>query len=205
MKNSNINRSSSIIGTNNGGERREFFRPKLRLPILTVIILLGVFLFWYFYPKSNSLPDDLRKSHEILKQSELPPSKLDNQKVIDIETLMSQEKYNEALALVNSLEKTPGLTEHDQAKVNSYKLSACQGLEDVDCVIALNRGDDIYLSIWIAQIYDKQGYSSQASMFYREALNFINKKGGRQYLDELNKNTQQPLNYDEIEKRASDA
>ena len=107
------------------------------------------------------------------------------------------------LEILDKHKKSSGLQSYDKLNIYSSLSSVCSRLKDIECmkeVIVFNKDnkrEDIYLIVQVAQL-EKISDPIASIQYYLQALKIINDMGGKSYVENLNKNSEVTLNYEEI-------
>jgi hypothetical protein len=167
-------------------------------------VVLGVFVLVSRNNKPlNKVDTENKKVLDKMKAFEVAPSGLNPSELTKVNALIIAGKDVEAKTILDRLKNSSGLQSYDKLNIYSSLSSVCSRLKDIECmkeVIVFNKDnkrDDIYLIVQLAQ-FEKVTDPIASKQYYSQALKQINDLGGKSYVENLNKNSEVTLNYEEI-------
>jgi len=168
------------------------------------VVILGVFILVRRNNKPlNRVDTENKKVLDKMKAAEVAPSGLNPSDLTKVNALIVAGKDVEAKTILDKLKNSSGLQPYDKLNIYSSLSSVCSRLKDIECmkeVIVFNKDnkrEDIYLIVQVAQL-DKITDPITSKKYYSQALEIINDMGGKSYVENLNKNSEVTLNYEEI-------
>jgi hypothetical protein len=167
-------------------------------------VVLGVFVLVSRNNKPlNKVDTENKKVLDKMKAFEVAPSGLNPSELTKVNALIIAGKDVEAKSILDRLKNSSGLQSYDKLNIYSSLSSVCSRLKDIECmkeVIVFNKDnkrEDIYLIVQVAQ-FEKVNDPIASKQYYSQALKQINDLGGKSYVENLNKNSEVTLNYEEI-------
>ncbi len=175
--------------------------------IFAVALVAGGVLVWrsVYLTKEEKV---LKNAFEQTKKLEVSPSSVDPNKTIMVTKYINEGKYNEARVLIDELLQQKNLLESDTRALKANLQVVCSKQQDLECMQKLineqknNNTLEVFIVLDTASIAEKKQNLKLAKQLYRQAKEIIDAKGGRSYLDEVNQNTDSPINYDDIVRKA---
>ena len=168
------------------------------------VVILGVFILVRRNNKPlNKVDTENKKVLDKMKAAEVAPSGLSPSDLTRVNSLINEGKDLEAKNILEKLKNSSGLQSYDKLNIYSSLSSVCSRLKDIECmkeVIVFNKDnkrEDIYLIVQVAQ-FEKRTDPIASKQYYSQALKIINDMGGKSYVENLNKNSEVTLNYEEI-------
>jgi len=168
------------------------------------VVILGVFILVRRNNKPlNKVDTENKKVLDKMKAAEVAPSGLSPSYLTRVNSLINEGKDLEAKNILEKLKNSSGLQTYDKLNIYSSLSGVCSRLKDIECmkeVIVFNKDnkrEDIYLIVQVAQ-FEKRTDPIASKQYYSQALKIINDMGGKSYVENLNKNSEVTLNYEEI-------
>lgn len=194
---------------------------KLRLPIkkkkllligvLSLVVLaIGFGLYTYSNndQSNDGLGDEERKliaeTEEVLKAGAIKHT-VGLVTIQEVESSLANKKYSEAKGQLDKLlENENSLTISEKRSAYTALSKVCLPLEDyacVDKVIQFQQHDQLLDYMFIveaARLAKKQNDNNRAVKYYKLVYDDLESRGGQNYVDEVNTQSQVPLDYQEI-------
>ena len=168
------------------------------------VLILGVFVLIRLNNKPLSKVDaENKKVLDKMKSTEVAPSGLNPSDLTKVNALIVAGKDLEAKTILDKLKNSSGLQTYDKLDIYSSLSGVCSRLKDVECikdVIAFNKDnkrEDIYLIILAANL-EKTSDPKSSKTYYIQALELINARGGKSYVEKINTTNQKTINYEEV-------
>lgn len=200
-----MNDEKEKIVTGGNTKSRRKLPSKKKLLVAGLVVLAVALAAFFIFRDREPVGKEIIEGYETTKKAALAPSGIDPSKDAELSGLINAEKYAEARALIESLQKEEALTEFDKQMLASKKAFVCENQQDIACLVELFEASnefDFYRALVVARIAKQRGDNSTARSYYQKVKQHVDSKGGEPYINELNQSAQEQVNYAEISEGA---